>query len=113
MVELTEEQLLEIAYTEDFDLKKVKEYYNSIKNIPCVQARDDESLYDCLTLIIQERVSYSFITENKGSINRKSVKESICEALTRVYEDEAMPYLTDEYLKHKDLHPNVLRRTLV
>ncbi len=111
MVELTDEQLCEIAETEDFSLKKTKEYYKRIKDIPCVQAKDDESLYDCLTILIQDRISYSFITTNKGCIERKSLKSSICDALYRVYDEDATPYLTDEYLEENDIEVSVLRRT--
>ena len=104
--------LQEIAYEYDFPIGNIVDYYERIKNYPFVLARDEQSLIDCLYLIVQDRVSNSFIiSQYDGSYpfkdylhdNYKSVEDSINDALYRIYDEEAIPYLSEKYLNHKSL----------
>ena len=49
-------ELQEIAYEYDFPISDIVEYYETIKNYPCVLAKDEQSLIDCLYLIDLQRV---------------------------------------------------------
>lgn len=99
-------ELQEIAYEYDFPISDIVDYYETIKNYPCVLAKDEQSLIDCLYLIVQDRVSNSYIIsrwDGNGSFqeyikyNCKPLSYSISDALYRVYEDYAIPNLSEQY----------------
>ena len=91
------ERLQLMAEEYGIDLNEVTKYYALIKDIPCVANNDEELLYDCLELLIQDRGSIEFIAGNKKANEYKSMKYSVSDALDRVYDELAYPYLCDEY----------------
>lgn len=100
--------LQEIATENDFPISTVIEYYEMIRNYHCVITMDEQYLIDCLYFIVQDRVSMSYIIsqynptrdgsfENYKLENYKSLEYSISDGLYRIYEEKAIPYLSEEY----------------
>lgn len=102
------EELQEIAYEYDFPLHKIVKYYEMIKNYPCVLERDEQSLIDCLYLIVQDRTSIYYILSQynpkiDGTFEEfkkekyKSLEYSISDALYRTYDEAAIDNLSEQY----------------
>lgn len=107
-MELELSVLQEIAEEYEFPISNILEYYETIKDYHCVLTMDEQYLIDCLNLIVQDRVSMSYIISQydptrDGSFekykleNYKSLEYSISDGLYRIYEEKAIPYLSEEY----------------
>lgn len=114
---IDEEKLLELENEYEMSFSEIMKYYTSLKSIPCVERGSEESFMDCLETLIQDRVSDSFkkeqmlnsgLNENYVMDAQKSLEYSISDALYRVYEDEAIPYLTEEYKQERQLESAVV-----
>ena len=97
--------LEELANEYEIPLEKVKLYYNMLLEIPCVMSYDVDMLYECLVNIIQDVKTSEFVEEEKEKMGAfvgkeaKTLNYSISDALYRTYGDEAIPYLSEEYIE--------------
>lgn len=107
-MDISVDELREIAYEYDFPISDIMEYYERIRNYPCVLNRDEQSLIDCLYLIVQDRVSISYIISQYNPIvdgdfeqfkkeKYKSLEYSISDALYRIYDEAAINNLSEQY----------------
>ena len=102
---LDEILLRELAFEYDVPFNVVIEFYGKVKDVPCVFTQDEDSLRNCLALILQDILSNTFIKNSKNGSGKgrpkpKSEEEILCGALYEIYGDEAVPYLTDDFKKN-------------
>ena len=113
-MDISIDELREISYEYDFPLYKIVKYYHMIKNCPCVLERDEQSLIDCLYLIVQDRTSIYYIIAQynpkvDGTFEQfkkekyKSLEYSISDALYRIYDEAAIDNLSEQYKYTKRL----------
>ena len=114
-------KLKEIA-TEYFDIgdeEKLKNNWNDfmycyqmIKDCPCVVAKDTGSLIDCLYLIASDIASDDFFKTTEDLYGNKfynykekhkSLGYMVDDALYRIYDEYAIPSLSEEYINIKRL----------
>ena len=76
-----------IAEESCISLNKVNKYYDSIKDIPCINQDDKMHSLNCLCLLIS-------LMKNK---NNQSFNYILSDALYKTYREDALPYITDEY----------------
>lgn len=115
-MKIDSEKLLELEEEYEIGFTELMNYYIALKDIPCVQKGDENSLLDCLHLLIQDRISNEFNQEemkkrgdNQENLDyeNKPLEYSVSDALYRIYEDEAIPYLTEQYKEEHDLQENM------
>lgn len=94
------------------DWKEFMYCYDIIKNCPCVKAKDTESLIDCLYLVASDIASNDFFRTTKDNYGNKfynylekhkSQEYIISDALYRIYDEEAISNLSNEYRNLKKL----------
>ena len=101
---IEQEKLLELESEYQVSFSTIMYYYTVLLETPCVQRNGDELLVDCLETLIQSRISAEFKQkqyENQGEY--MSFEYSLSDALYRVYDEEAIPYLCEEYKEEKGL----------
>ena len=86
--------------------------YNYIKNCNCVKGRNAESLIDCLYFIASDIASNEFFkttTDCYGNEfdnyqeKHKSLEYIVSDALYRIYDEDAIPNLSEQYVYIKKL----------
>lgn len=86
--------------------------YEKVKNCPCVMAKDTGSLIDCLYLIASDIASDDFFKTTKDLYGNKfynyeekhkSLDYMISDALYRIYDEYAIPNLSEQYRYAKRL----------
>lgn len=106
-MEIDKDRLLELESEYEISFSTIMRYYTLLMSIPCVKERDEEQLYLCLETLIQDRVTTEFKQEEMNRNGEtgvyKSLEYSVSDALYRIYEDEAIPYLCDEYKAERNL----------
>ncbi len=114
---LDEEKLLELKNEYEISFSNLLKYYTALKSIPCVERGSEELFADCLETLIQDRVSNSFKREqmlNSGynvkeiSYASKRLDYSISDALYRIYDEEAIPYLTEQYKRERKIKSGIV-----
>jgi hypothetical protein len=87
-------------------------YYTMLISIPCVQEKGEDRCFECLETLIQDRISSDFLQEqyeqNGYTGEYKSFEYSLSDALYRIYEEDALPYLSNEYKEQHDIHEKSL-----
>ncbi len=106
------EKLLELESEYEIGFSEILKYYTALKSIPCVERGSEENFSDCLETLIQDRISNSFkkeqmlnnrFDEKNIMFTQKSLEYSISDALYRIYDEDAIPYLTEEYKQERQL----------
>jgi len=100
-MEIEKEVLQSLVENNDAALNHVTKYYNLTKDIPLIASRSEEEYLEFLELLIQDRISEDFQAKEKKifDYSPKRLDYSISDALYKVYGDDAMPYLTKEYIE--------------
>jgi hypothetical protein len=114
---IDKEELLELEREYGISFSQIMKYYTILKDIPCVANGSEENFRECLEIVIQDRVSNSFIVgqkEFKDDVMRvnKSLDYSISYALYYIYDEEAIPYLSEEFKNERDLNESQLKSGL-
>lgn len=112
---LKKDQLEALANKYDFDLKELMEYYDEISKMPCVANGDEEQLLGCLETIIAglrtneqeiefQKSKYGNDVDEYMDKDKIVPKEYIVsDALYRTYDEQAIPFLSDEYAELKGI----------
>jgi hypothetical protein len=96
------ENLKRMATEYEYDLKKIEQYLTVLEVCPCVIKGTEEEKMECLETLVSDRSSEELIREiSKEDYVPKSFEYSFSDALYRVYQESAMPYLAKEYLEIK------------
>ena len=107
-MEVSDEKLKTIAEEYGTTMSHIIRYYNLLRHYPCVINNDEELFYECLQTLIQDRISETFQSQEKDFFDTKSLDYSISDALYRVYQDEAIPYLDAKYVELNDLRYHIM-----
>lgn len=94
-----------------FETNKIREYYSMLEMYPFIeQSEDDNKALDCLEMVVQDRLANTINSE----LNR-SIRDSVEEAVYRVYDDMAIGFLSEKFIKTREIetsnynnHPKVL-----
>lgn len=114
---LEKDQLETLAKEYDFDLNELMEYYDEISKIPCVVNGDDELLLRCLETIVSglktndQEIEFQKLQPGNRENDKPFIDTDklvskeyiISDALYRTYDDEAIPFLSDEYAELKGI----------
>ena len=95
------EDLKRMAVDYGYDLNKIKLYLSVLEVCPCVIKGTEEQKMECLETLVSDRSSEELIEEmtRKEEYKPKSFEYSLSDALYRIYQEKAMPYLSREYLE--------------
>lgn len=98
-MELEREELEFLASEYESKIETVMKYYEILKEVPCVINHERELFLECLETLIQERKSEKMLGETKSQTSEKyqTLEFSVSDSLFRVYGDDAVPYLSEEY----------------
>ena len=97
-MKIEKEVLEELAQNYNTTINHVSRFYNMTKDIPVVLGKSEDEYLEFLELLIQDRTSEVLVNEiRKGGYDPKTLDYSISDALYRVYGDDALDYLSDEY----------------
>ena len=98
---IDKKKLLQLEKDYEIGFSEIVKYYTLLMNIPCVQRGGEDRCLECLETLIQDRVSVDFKqkeTAQFGVIDEyKSFDYSMSDALYRIYEEESLPFLCEEY----------------
>ena len=90
----------------------VKRLYEILKNIPCVFTKDEEAFQSCLETLISDRASYlsarniyqkKFEGDTGFKTHVNTLAQSLDYALYTVYGEEAIPYVSKEFLRENGI----------
>lgn len=114
---LDEEVLLELESEYEISFSTIMKYYTILKDIPCVTGGSEYNLRECLELLIQDRISNSFIIKEQDNKKdalkvQKSLEYSISSALYEIYEEKSIPYLCDEFIQERDIDEEQIKSRL-
>lgn len=88
----------------EFDILKVKKYYNILQQYQFVKDGNEENLFICLEMIISEIVTQKLIMNlNASSDKQRNLSEIISEMVYRVYGDVSINQLDDNFVKQRKL----------
>ena len=111
-MEIDREKILQLDSEYEIGFSTIMKYYTTLISIPCVQKEGEDKCFECLETLIQDRISSDFMQKeyekNGYSGEYKSFDYSLSDALYRIYEEEAIPYLSTEYIEEHDLHEKSL-----
>jgi hypothetical protein len=108
-MKIDKDKILELESDYGISFSEIVRYYVTLLQFPCVNSNSEEKLYDCLETLVQDRSSTQ-IAEDSGfpdADDQKSFEQSVSDALKRVYEEEAIPYLNSYYSQDDDLDSNM------
>ena len=98
---LDREDLLKLETEYGVGFSTVIKCYTSLISVPCVECEGKNKLFSCLELLIQSGINNNFkqkeMEQSEESNDSKSFEYSLSDALYRIYEDDSLPYLCDEY----------------
>ena len=97
------ELLKQLSEEYDISIDRVKSYYASIINLPFVEDYGEDMLMECLEKIVQDVKTNEFAKQqfkdtHVPSTKFKPLQYSISDALYTTYGDEAIPYLSKDYV---------------
>ena len=69
--------------------------YERMRNCPCVKAKDLYSFIDALYLVASDIANYAE--------KHKSLEDLVDDALYRIYDEDAIPSLSEQYIRIKKL----------
>lgn len=98
--QLKNQKINELAEEYGFQKRRVNGYFEIINKYPFVKNGDEDAMFECLEMIVQDRLAH---TTNIDENLKRSVKDSINEALYRVYDEKSLNYLNDEFLKMHEI----------
>lgn len=96
-----------------FTTSKIKHYYSLLSNYPFVTEDNDEKALECLEMVVQDRISNT--VENEISQLKRSVHDSVEEALYRIYEEKSIGFLSEQFIKTREIEKennNVLSKCM-
>ena len=107
-MEIDKNKLLQLGDDYEVSFSLVMHYYTLLMDIPCVQRGGEDRFLECLETLIQSRITAEFKDEEQETIKNgydeyMSFEYSLSDALYRIYEDEALDYLCDEYKEQHEL----------
>lgn len=97
-MEIDKEKLKELAEEYEFSLNYISKLANLLMTYDCVKEGADDQFYECLELLIQDRLSAGTVKQSIYD-DPKSLDYSLSDALYRVYDEKAIPNLSIDYIE--------------
>lgn len=101
--EIEREKISNLAEEYEFRKSTIEGYYETIMLYPFVQNGTVDKKWECLETIVQDRFSQKEFDASSNPAFRRSLTDTICDSLYRVYEDEAIHYLNEEFLRTHEI----------
>lgn len=108
--EIISKKVNELAEEYEFSKSTIQKYCHTLYLYPFVLDDEPEKLLECLEMIVQDRVSHKIIDD--GSL-RRTVNETICDCVYRVYGDKSIHFLNESFLKQHEIEETVFDEAVV
>ena len=95
------EKIKDLAEEYEFKVKTIKRYYETIMMYPFVKNDTSNKKWECLEMIVQDRYTQKTFYNNADA--KRSLSDTICDSLYRVYDEESVDYLNEEFLKTHEI----------
>lgn len=98
--EIEIEKINNLAKEYEFRVATIEGYYETLMLYPFVQNDTSDKKWECLETIVQDRFSQKTFPDTDI---RRSLADTISDSLYRIYEDEAIHYLNEEFLRTHEI----------
>ena len=103
-MEVDTEELKAISDNYEIPFKTVMDVYLRLKEIPCVETKDEFMLAECVERVVQGLCTNDLLKKyametNIHTLDHTTMEHNISDALFHIYGDESIPYLDEKYIK--------------